>query len=183
MTQGNPNHPLLAKINPYASAEAVKSSWEHSRILHLLQVMQLTHLKPQIKNITATDLFTFDAFLQVCSAFPMHLFFDTLSDQIPIHRDNKSVHPMWFKSFTALPVIKKYTEKIKQCSWDFNCCPVGLVFPRKGFQQGLIVHNGSFEKYVPESSGCHIYKQEGGSTLIVQSFTGFLSNLKQRDEV
>lgn len=176
--EGNPNNPLLAKINRFESAETTRANWEHARITHMLQVLRLPSVKSRLQRAEGNRTFSFEAFYAECPKFPMHLFFDNLPGSIPIHRDNKSVHPMWFKSFMSLPVVKLYKEKLSLCPWSGEDRPVGLVFPRKGFQQGLIVHNGSFDRFVSDGSGCHVYRQEGGSTLIVQAFTGFLSHLE-----
>jgi hypothetical protein len=173
--EGNPNNPLLAKFQSIDAHSVTSAAWEHARIMHLIQVTGYKTLLSELKQIAATSTYTFDDFNQVCNDFPFVLFADTFKGQPPIHRDNRSVHPMWFKSFTVLPLVKKYLEKHKSFSGKK---PVGMVFPRKGFQQGLILHNGDPDKFVPSGSGCHLYKAEDGSTMVVQSFTGFLNHLR-----
>lgn len=172
---GNPNNPLLAKLQSIDVNSVTNASWEHARITHLIQVMGFKTLASELKKVSAGSLFKFDDFNDSCSDFPMVLFAYTLNGNPPIHRDNRSVHPMWFKSFTGLPLVKVYLERLKQFS---KRKPVGMVFPRKGFQQGMILHNGDHDKFVPTGSGCHLYKAEDGTTMVVQPFTGFLNHLR-----
>jgi len=56
-----------------------------------------------------------------------------------------------------------------------------MVFPRKGFPDGLIVHNGQIEDFLPAHSGCHVY--HGGPKhslrLVVQPYRLLLDHLRE----
>jgi hypothetical protein len=66
-----------------------------------------------------------------------------------LHTDPKSILPVWFKNFESLPFVPPFVafhDSIVAVE-KLGGRGVGLVFPRKGFQQGLVVHtavaNGS----------------------------------------
>jgi len=171
----HPNNPLLSKFQAIDSKEVTKASWEHSRVMHIVQVMGYKNLVSDLKRVSQGSLFTLGDFVQVCDDFPVYLFAETLKGSPPIHRDNRSVHPIWFKSFTSVPFVKVYIERSKTFPTDR---PVGMLFPRRGFQQGMIIHDGDPERFLPPGSSCHLYRGDGGTTMIVQPFTGFLNHLK-----
>lgn len=177
MDKINPNNPLFDKLKALDYKGISSASWEHARVLHLLQVLNLKPVTNEIKQVSSDSLFTFDVFNELVSDFPVYLFAEALKSQPPIHRDDRSVHPLWFKSFKTLPFVKLYTERLKTMRVKIKR-PVGMVFPRKGFQQGMILHNGDHEKFVPLNSSCHLYKAEDGNTMVVQPFTGFLEHVR-----
>ena len=103
-----------------------------------------------------------------------------LSDDPPIFRDKKSVHPNWFKSFRTIPFVRKFEERLEEyLDNSDNSKPFGMIFPRKGFANGMIIHTGDWNVYVGCSSGCHLYK--GSDTLginyVVQPYRWFIRNM------
>ena len=56
--------------------------------------------------------------------------------------------------------------------------PLGMIFPRKGFREGLIVHSGDWEAFSADNSSCHLFKGKGGFTLLVQPYAAFLDHVR-----
>jgi len=179
----NPLNPLLGKIERYEESSKSIRQFESSRVEWTLRSLGLEAQRREIlQGIESLGgYFTFSEFNRVVS-FPINLISESLHGEMPIHRDQKSTHPMWFKGFRSLPVIQKYEDYLNDYLQDGTPKkPLGMVFPRKGFSQGLIVHNGDFDLYVPPKSSCHVYK--GGTThsmnLIVQPYMGLINHLKE----
>ena len=55
----------------------------------------------------------------------------------------------------------------------------GLVFPRRGFREGLIAHNGDWSAFVPAGVGAHLFKLSESETLVVQPYSAFLSHVRE----
>ena len=97
-----------------------------------------------------------------------------------LHRDPRAIHPMWFKSFLSLPFVKLYEERLEELYDAKQKKPFGMVFPRKGFAQGLILHNGNWDLFVPNQSSCHIFKgsKKKSMTLLVQPYSSFIDHVR-----
>jgi len=180
MTGVNPLNPLLGKIERFEQAGERADQWESSRVEWTLRRLKLEDQRKEILSDAVGGRYTFSDFHRVVN-FPIRLVAEPLLNEPPIHRDQRSIHPAWFRSFRGLPFVRKYEEHFEELGDLYKGTPIGMVFPRKGFQQGMILHNGDWELFVPPQSSCHLFK--GGKThkmnLIVQPYIGFIDHLKK----
>jgi hypothetical protein len=179
-------HPLAPLSVPDYDDSAVKiEKWESALAEYTVRRLKLgNHVLKELNSQALGGRLSFDDFNNRFPTFPMLLAASTLPDEKPLHRHPKGIHPMWFKSFTGLPFIRFYEEELVRYKNDVfgeELRTLGMVFPRKGFAQGLIVHNGEWQTYLPKNSGCHLY--QGGKiksmTLVVQPFTALLDHISK----
>lgn len=98
-----------------------------------------------------------------------------------IHRDALSAEPARFKNFTRVPFVVAYLQRLEELGDDIR--PTGMVFPRKGFAQGMVIHNDEDERYWSEGL-CQVYKGQvlGENTrLYVQPFRHLIAELRDGD--
>ena len=55
--------------------------------------------------------------------------------------------PRWFENFRGLPFVAPFHDFITAVGPSSDLKPSGLVFPRKGFRQGLVIYNGDLNEY------------------------------------
>jgi hypothetical protein len=177
--QVNPLNPLLGKIERFENADASVRQFESTRVEWTLRRLNMESQLRKIKQQSHDGLITFDDLNQTVD-FPIHLKSESLKGEIPIHRDQRSTHPMWFKGFLKLPIVQKFEELFEAYhAKHTGDKPIGMVFPRKGFAQGLIIHNGDWNLYVPPNSSCHLYQGGNKTTsLIVQPYMGLVDHVK-----
>lgn len=175
----------LNRDNPTVVKHELRRAYEHAKVQFMLKQLGLSKRKRQLvewiaRNDEDTRL-TFTAFNEVFSSFPVWVTGTNLGDlSDALHLHQKATLPNWFKTFTSLPFIKHYTEAYAAAGNLATEKPVGLVFPRKGFKQGLIVHNGDWQTFVPPKSSCHLYVGGGNrkqTVLLVQPFSTFLTHV------
>ncbi len=87
---------------------------------------------------------------------------------------NKAVFPIWLSRFGSLPIVPPYRELQQEADHGI---PVGLIFPRKGFQQGLILHGGG-QDFVAAGGSAIVWRDEAGE-LVVQSLATFVAHLRE----
>lgn len=175
----NPLNPLLDKIARFEYSDKGARQWESSRVEWTLRRLALLEQRKEILASSENGLYSFAEFNRVVS-FPVILEANPLREGLPLHKNPKAIHPLWFKSFTQLPFMQQYEEHFHK--YKDREKPIGMVFPRKGFSQGLVVHNGDWDIFVPPNSSCHMFK--GGSkklsiNLVVQSYAEFIDNVKE----
>jgi hypothetical protein len=170
----NPTNPLLSQVARFEQGETSDRQWESGRVEWLLRRLKLNKERLELLADSSTALYSFAEFNRVVP-FPVWLGSDRLKGHLPIHKDPRSIHPLWFKSFTSLPFMRAFEARFDELSAASNGKPIGMVFPRKGFQQGLIVHTGSYEHFVMPGASCHVFKggKKHGSNIVVQPFQGF----------
>jgi hypothetical protein len=74
-----------------------------------------------------------------------------------VHKDPRSAEPQRFKSFQAVPFVLAYLQQFRQMESERDMRSVGMIFPRKGFQLGMIIHNDEGERYWTRGL-CWVYK-------------------------
>jgi hypothetical protein len=158
--------------------------WEHARVRYTLQRLRLTRYQKEflqfVRQQTDETYYNFRLFDQFFPSFPIALACDRLKEDSkePLHRDPKAFHPQWWKNFMRLPFIpayQKFYDSIGAHTMTRHC---GLVFPRRGFQQGLVVHNGEFADYVSPGHTAHVYlAPDGHQMLFVQPFQNLLDHI------
>lgn len=181
MDQINPLNPLLGKIEKFEQAESSIRQWESARVEWTLRRLKLEPQRKEILTSSVGNQYTFAEFRRVVSNFPLHLIAEPLKDSMPIHRDPRAIHPMWFKSFRGLPFVKRYEERFEELYSTFQGKPFGMVFPRKGFAQGLVLHNGDWDLFVPTQSSCHVFKggKKHAMTLLIQPYSGLIDHIRE----
>lgn len=142
---------------------------------YMLKSLQLTAHRQQLQLDNAGGLLSFEA-ANARLGLPLVFCADAGGD-IPLHRLDKAVHPNWFKNFAKLPFAQVYFAKLSSYSFTGDTRPLVLVFPRKGFSQGLCIHNGDPQRYVTPGSGVHFFRSQTGDFL-VQPFRDVLAILK-----
>jgi len=191
----NPFH-ALKKQSVEAWKADTENKFESSHVHHTFQRLKLDveerALRKELKE-QDLELLTFRAFNSRFPTFPIALscsrnmaYTDRKGNVVaargPLHTLAEAVHPQWFKKFMSLPFMYAYREIWDSMVTERAFRPLGMVFPRKGFQQGLIVHNGDVEKFVPAGSSCHLYVGGGDKkmSLVVQPFTGLLDHIHDK---
>ena len=174
----NPLNPLLSSISRYEQADFQQQSREAKLVDWTLNRLNLKEQKKAIMADAEGRSLTFSMFHEHVD-LPIRLGFDALAGVIPLHRDQKAVLPNWYKHFLNLSFVKAYDQAFEGLRVK-NETPFGLIFPRKGFAQGMIVHNGDMEKFVPPRTSCHFYR--GGSkykmNLVVQPYVVLVDQLR-----
>jgi|TARA_R110000824_G_scaffold82768_15_gene207528 hypothetical protein len=178
-------HPLSPLAVPDYDDSAVRiEKWESARVEYAIKRLKLgRHALRELQAVAPSGRISFDDFNNRFPTFPMLLSASSLPGETPMHRNPKGIHPMWFKSFKGLPFISFYEEELERYKAEVfgndESRVLGMVFPRKGFAHGLVVHNGDWQTYLPQNSGCHLY--QGGKvksmTLVVQPFSGLLDHV------
>jgi hypothetical protein len=177
----NPLNPLLGKIERYEQADSQVKQWESSRVEWTLRRLGLEKQRKELFSSSDSGVYNFTEFNRVVD-FPVYLFSEPMIGATPIHRDPKSIHPMWFKAFLGLPFVQQYEDKFETLIIRVGKNkPIGMVFPRKGFSQGLIIHNGDWERFVAPQAGCHFFKggKKHAMNLIVQPYIGFIDHIRE----
>lgn len=177
MDKINPLNPLLSKIAKFEQVDTHGKQWESNRVEWTLRRLKLEKKRKEILELG--PYYSFEAYNQVVN-FPMYLFAEPLLNVPPIHRDPRTIHPFWFKAFRGLPFVERYEEQLEPLLAKYPDRPVGMVFPRKGFLQGLLIHNGDWELFAPLQASCHIFKsgKKREMNLIVQPYSGFIDHVR-----
>lgn len=165
------------------AAEAQERSFETSVVDYMLKAFNMSAYRKQMKELHDFEYLSFSAFEQVCR-FPFKLWTNGLTDLKPIYRDSKSVHPLWFKSFRKIPFVMLFEQRLEELlEEDSGFSAFGMIFPRKGFRNGMIIHTGHWEEYVGYSSGCHVYKgkEDLGINYVVQPYQAFITNIAKQN--
>lgn len=193
MTERGPNplNPLLTKFQKLQQSLNFDARWEAGRALFLLKTLGLSDQEYSLRDQDAAKNLTFSAINSELS-LPMVFACHPMQGKLPVHRDVKHVHPVWFKKFSKLPVavvyfelLAEYTESRRKQGED-GIRPFCMVFPRKGFPQGLCIHDGPLEKYLVPGEGVHLYSSKRHARdFVVQPFVSvakIISNTERDDD-
>ena len=190
MEPANPfkNNPfnLLRATSQDAVALQASAAYEHQAVLRTLK---LTGLEPYRRDLLRAAAQHFGearlTFLQFHAAFPdfpLRLACNNMKHlPKPLHLLQEAIFPVWLKAFSQLPIIKPYEAFFDSVEIEEQGHrPIGLIFYRRGFPDGLILHNGDPFKFVPPRAGCVLYRGAGGKkamNLVVQRYSGLLQQL------
>jgi len=204
----NPFH-VLKNQSPEAVRVDLDRRWLHARVRYTISRLGLGSFKRRLMRKAAElqdeAFLNFKLFDEEFPTFPVLLGCTRLSVDHPklrrkkgeeedpvdlkgviapgkqLHRDPRAFHPEWFKNFMRLPFMYWYQDLYEEWGGVDNPKPVGLVFPRKGFAQGLVVHNGGLDNFVGPNGSCHVYVGGGKKpmTLVVQPFQSMLDHVKK----
>ena len=182
----NPFHALRGQDMDAMRAETA-AGYEHARVVFTLKRLGLPEVvKPMMRRARerlAESRLTFAQFDAQFPSFPVHLECDNLSrtaEKGPHQLDlrNDAVLPVWFKIFRKLPFMAIYEPYYDAARKKGEERPIALVFPRRGFRDGLVVHDGDLETFVPPKSSCHLYRGNR-LTIVVQPYISFLDHIYQ----
>ena len=136
------------------------TAWESTRVRHLLNKLGAAHLTARLqlaeRGRTGTSDLTFNAVGDVLPNFPFLLRASTLrgievpyddgktSTSYAVDRDWRSTEPSRFKDFRNVPFVVEFFRQFEAIPPDeTRAC--GLVFPRRGFVHGLVIHDDDSE--------------------------------------
>lgn len=184
MSQPNPLY-VLNKRDAATVRLQQQRGYEDRLVSWFLNTMHLgavlKELRQTSKDIAGDTCVTFAGFNSLCPTFPVTLGCDNLKHRkYPLHKDPKAVLPLWMKTFLELPFIQAYRKFYENLGQEADSQPVGLVFPRRGFARGLIVHNAG-QHFVQPHSGCFYYYGGDSTSLVVQPFVNFVHYVCDRE--
>lgn len=81
----------------------------------------------------------FEVFHELHPEYPVVLAADRL-DGVRLHQDQDCVLPNWFTRFTELPFVGPFGAHLEAVQASRPGKAAGLVFPRVGLVQGLVIH-------------------------------------------
>lgn len=102
---------------------------------------------------------TFALFNDTFPSYPLMLGSTRLEGK-ELHKEKNAVFPRWLTTFRGLPFVDPYHEFLESLGAHAELASAGLVFPRKGFRQGLIIYNGGLDEHKIKG-GVFVY--EGGT--------------------
>ena len=188
MTTNHPNpfHILNARLRPDELTDQQKLRFESTKVE---STMKRVGLGRQVRSLVneamrqfSHNFLTFNLFRQEFPTFPVSLTCHNLNG-LSLHSEAKAALPIWFKDFQHLPFMKFYAEAFESLGSLAQHKPVGMVFPRKGFPQGLIVHNGDVHEFVPPQGSCFVHLGGGKKSqgmLVVQPYVSFLDHIYRK---
>lgn len=123
----------------------------------------------------------FALFNEIYPTFPVVLGTSRLAGA-ELHRDPRAILPMWFSKFQDVPFYPPFEALESAVKGHASGRPIGLVFPRKGFAQGLIIHTEGLDEYWLHG-GCYVYR--GGTKnrrvdLFVRPFASLIEAIHNR---
>lgn len=170
-------------------------SFERDRVAFVLKSMGIgsrrtNAIREKGKQVSGKADLYFDVFNDAFPGFPFVLGSSTLRNVVlpyttrthkvkttpmdyRVHQDYHSLEPMRYKNFPHVPFVIAYFQLIERVEAQAQGRPIGLVFPRRGIMQGLIIHDDSSQKYWTEGfAQVYKYEAEGQSCqLFVQRFS------------
>ena len=191
MNQNRPTNPLnFANFgNSEHLREELAAGREHTLVGWVLKRIKQGHKQREMLSKAEEELgrtlLTFDMFNDAFPTFPIRLHFNGLCQlNPPLYKNPKSLFPCWFRDFKHLPIIHPYSALFAMTGHINGVSkPLGMIFPRKGFQQGMILHNGGeYPRFVPTKSTCMIYHGSHGVDLTVQPFLSFIDHIVSKTD-
>lgn len=92
-----------------------------------------------------------------------------------VHRDPQSTEPARFKMFHWVPFVIAYGQLYQTSLGEASGRKLGLVFPRHGFRDGMVIHNDESEQFWTHGL-CQVFKDpKSERRLYVQPFSSLLA--------
>lgn len=173
----------FAEMNASRDKEAqgadAQLNFETTLVKHMLARLKLSEYKGELYKIWQQQhderRLTFVALNFQFPTFPFLLGCSRLEGN-PVHKDRKSTEPARFKSFGSVPFVQAFHEFKEQVGQEAAWRSVGVIFPRKGFRYGMIIHDNDEESYW-EQGLSWVYKDAKGDRIYVQPFTAVLDSI------
>lgn len=161
-------------------AARADSAFEEGKVNYLLKTFnynvrkagaELSKLAEQQNG--SPDL-TFRAFHQQEPSFPLYLGASRL-DGVQLHLESGAMIPALFKTFGAAPFVTAYDRFYEATAERAGDRPVGLIFPRKGFKNGLVIYAADDLQVIPLGEREAFFTYVGGKKkdrhwMLVRSF-------------
>jgi len=124
--------------------------FEEGKVQFLLKRFGVTNKKWDMlrksRDLVGENLLTVSLFNEMFPTFPIVLGCSRLGG-VKLHTDLRCTTPALFRRFQDAPWVEAYEEFYEQVSGQALDRTIGLIFPRKGVQQGLLIHNGGLDAY------------------------------------
>jgi len=152
---------LVLGNDPVQLAALQARSWETARVLFLLKRTGLGHQAQAFRTAYArrhgTPGLSFAMFNEAYPSFP-YLLEASLIGGCPLHDVTEAAFPCWLRAFSDLPFVPFFEETLARTAGHEHGRDVAMVFPRHGFQQGLVIHT-AFEE--PGDGPRFVYRSKG----------------------
>lgn len=140
----------------------------------------MKQLSARRRNLDGSGYLLLADFNELFPDFPIVLGADRL-EGIRLHLEPRAFLPSLFKAFDKAPFVAAYEAFWAAAASRAQGRALGLIFPRKGFRHGLIIHNGGLDEYwirgmVMVYQGGTEQKQE---RLYVQSFAPLVESIRE----
>lgn len=173
---------MMKNRDPAIQLAAEEARWEEALVKHLVRQFNLgAGVRRKLAKIWydrhRAHALKLTAFNDVFSTFPFLLGASRLGGK-HVHRDIDAAEPARFKAFSQVSFVEAYREFYDDCYHPEDLRKLGLVFPRKGFKHGMIIHNDDTEVFWT-SGLCWVYKSKKGERLYVQPFNDVLNQVKK----
>lgn len=142
-------HPFeqLTKTHEYHERMAARAvvAFEEGKVNYLLNAfhMNAKQVGRTLRNAEESERgrpdLTFRAFNDTYQSFPLLLGASRL-DGATLHTDPRAMLPALFKDFGSVPFVTAYELFFESSQERAGHRKMGLVFPRKGFKNGLIIY-------------------------------------------
>jgi hypothetical protein len=124
--------------------------YEDKRLEFVFKRSGLTAIRKELvtrqERSTGDPFLTFSVFNDTFPTYPLRLSSSRL-DGKELHKERTAALPRWFEHFRGLPFVAPFHAFLSSIGESSDLKPTGLVFPRKGFRQGLIIYNGDLNEY------------------------------------
>jgi hypothetical protein len=159
------------------------AGFERTKVRYLMTVLGLAGEIPRLRRLYA-DVhgkpgLSFAIFNEQYPTFPVLLRADRLNG-VELYTDNRAVLPAWFQTKKTRKV--PFFPAFEAFRWGRHSCGrvPGLVFPRKGFPRGMVIHGPGLERY--NCGGCLThYTDEGEPLFTIRSLESLIGRIATRD--
>ncbi len=180
--------------NRAARAADEALTFEQERLRFLLGKLKLKYAQKDIakdwENHCGRYELRFAAFNNRFPTFPFLLGANTLRDlalpygkarrtpfDYAVHTDPYSTEPSRFKQFQWVPYVVAYKEFYELVAAKAETRKIAMVFPRKGFLHGMVIHNDDTEQYWTHGL-CQVYKfPDRGTKLFMLPFQNLIEGV------
>lgn len=186
MTPDDPRRRLLGRPREYQERLRAHedAGFETRMVEFLLAVFKfpapaVRALRAEHRRRTGLAGLTFATFAMHHPGFPVRLAASRL-DGVKLHTDPRAVLPALFRDFARVPFVVAYDALVEQRAGDDDR-PLGLVFPRKGFRKGMIIHDGAgLDPAVSRGLVLTYQGRDPRHRLFVQPYQTFLEGLYRK---
>lgn len=154
-------------------------SYEEGRVRYLLKFLfpkTANTLERDIRKKNGSDL-TFAGFNDECATFPVML--GAVKPARALHVDESCFLPNLFNNFTKSTIFKLFEKFFEENCDRIASRPSGLVFQRKGFPHGGIIHTFEGLSLVGPVLVWPLLKTKETKHLYLHRFDNFLTSVRE----
>lgn len=150
-------HPFekVGRSSDYIARMGARSNvtFEEGKVQNLLKQFKISkdavrEIREFAADATGHPDLTFAAFNRRFESFPLLLGASRL-DGVQLHLAQTAMIPALFKTFGKAPFVDVFDAFYETNQPRANGRPVGMVFPRKGFKQGMVIYATDDPKEIP----------------------------------